>query len=82
MTILAQILAAVQQKRTRRAAVQQLRRMSLHQLADIGIAPDQIEDAVDGMLGRAGDAGDPDRGIPARSAPRGVTGPLPAASPR
>ena len=83
MTILAHMLAALQQRRNRAAAIRQLRRMPLHQLDDIGITPDQVEEAVDGMLRQSGHAGHCDRGIAAPSRRRiGLRGPLAAASSR
>ena len=53
MTLVEHLLAALRRNRNRSAALRQLRRMPLHQLADIGIAPSQIEEAVDGMLAQA-----------------------------
>ena len=59
MTLLDNLLAALRRNRNRGAALRQLRRMPLHQLADIGIAPSQIEEAVDGLLSLALHGDDP-----------------------
>jgi uncharacterized protein YjiS (DUF1127 family) len=40
--------------RDRRAAENELRRLSLHLLADIGVEPDRISEVVDSMLEREG----------------------------
>jgi uncharacterized protein YjiS (DUF1127 family) len=53
MAIFTTFFAGIARSRARRAAIHELRQFPAHQLADIGIFPGQIEDAVDGMLQRS-----------------------------
>ena len=61
MAAFATLFAQIERSRARRAAIRELQRFPAYQLADIGIFPDQIEDAVDGMLQRSEDVGRADR---------------------
>jgi uncharacterized protein YjiS (DUF1127 family) len=52
MIELSSFLASFRRGRIRRSAVRALRGLSAEQLADLGIAPDRIGDAVDGLIAR------------------------------
>lgn len=51
--MLAHLLATWQRNRNRRAAIRHLHTMPSYLLTDVGIPPDRIAEAVDGLLARA-----------------------------